>query len=103
MHLDGRVYLIEQGEGDGGPAVGEDPGQSSDERDDNFGHDIAQGVRYSNTILQLRAGYELRPNLWLEAEYFSRGKDSDQDNRDLETTLLNVGVRWNVTRRREAL
>ena len=66
-----------------------------------YGHEIGQGVGYTNTIIQLRAGYEIRPNLWVEAEYFSRSKDSELEVRDLETTLVNVGVRWNVGRRRE--
>ncbi|WP_116125913.1 hypothetical protein [Lewinella sp. IMCC34183] len=104
LHLDGRLYLIEQGEGNPalGRANGEDPTESSDLRNADYGNEIGQGVRYSNTILQLRAGYEVRPNLWIEGEYFTRSKDSDAANLDLETTLINLGIRWNVTRRREA-
>lgn len=102
LHLDGRLYLIEQGEGDAETVVGEDLNQSSSLRSATYGNEIGQGILYSNTILQLRAGYELWPNLWLEAEYFSRGKDSADPGRDLETTLINAGVRWNVARRREA-
>ena len=102
LHLDGRLYLIEQGEGIDSTVVGENLNQSSDLRSMNRGNEIGQGIGYTNTIIQLRAGYEVRPNLWVEAEYFSRSKDSELDVRDLETTLVNVGVRWNVGRRREA-
>ncbi|CAH1001695.1 hypothetical protein LEM8419_02601 [Neolewinella maritima] len=102
LHLSGRAYLIEQGEGIDSTVVGENLNQSSDLREMTYGNEIGQGIGYTNTILQLRAGYEIRPNLWLEAEYFRRSKNSERDERDLETTLLNVGVRWNVTRRREA-
>ncbi|MBB4080040.1 hypothetical protein GGR28_002667 [Lewinella aquimaris] len=102
LNLYARAYLIEQGEGSDGIVVGENPNQSSDLRNATYGNEIGQGVHYSNTIIQLRAGYELRPNLWLEGEYFTRNKDSDQDARDLETTLINLGIRWNVARRPEA-
>ncbi|PHL00272.1 hypothetical protein CGL56_04335 [Neolewinella marina] len=101
LQLNGRLYLIEQGEGDGDLVVGENLNQSSNLRSSTYGNEIGQGIQYTNTILHLRAGYELRPNLWLEAEYFSRSKDSDAPGRDLETTLLNAGVRWNVAPRRE--
>ena len=102
LHLDARLYLIEQGEGIDSTVVGENLNQSSDLRSMTFGNEIGQGIGYTNMIVQLRAGYELRPNLWLEAEYFRRDKDSERDPRDLSTTLVNVGVRWNILRRREA-
>ena len=102
LHLDARLYLIEQGEGTDSTVVGENLTQSSNLRSMTFGNEIGQGIGYTNTIVQLRAGYELRPNLWLEAEYFRRNKDSERDQRDLSTTLVNVGVRWNILRRREA-
>ncbi|MCP9236230.1 hypothetical protein [Lewinella sp. JB7] len=102
LNLYGRAYLIEQGEGSPGVVEGENPFQSSDLRNETFGNEIGQGIHYTNTILQLRAGYELRPNLWLEGEYFTRSKDSEQAARDLETSLLNLGIRWNIARRPEA-
>ncbi len=68
----------------------------------DFGNEIGQGLFYTTTLLQLRAGYEIRPNLWLEGEILSRQKDSELDALDLETFLINAGIRWNVARRREA-
>lgn len=101
LDLSARLYLIEQGEGIDSTVVGENLNQSSTLRSNSFGNEIGQGITYTNTIVQLRAGYEIRPNLWVEAEYFRRSKDSEREVRDLETTLINVGVRWNVARRRE--
>ncbi len=102
LHLNGRLFLIEQGESlIDSVSVGENPEQTSDDRDGNFGHSIGQGATYSNTLIQLTAGYELRPNLWLEGSYLTRSKDSDTDSRDLETTLLSLGIRWNVAARRD--
>ena len=100
--LNGRVYLIEQGESDNGLVVGEDITTSSDLRSSQYGNVIGQGIRYTNTMIQLRASYEIKPNLWLEGEIFSRQKDSESAARSLETTLVNAGIRWNVARRREA-
>ena len=102
LQLEGRFLLVEQGEGSTDNVVGENILVSSDLRNAEYGNQIGQGIRYTNTIIQLRAGYEVRPNLWLEAEYFSRQKNSEAPDRDLETTILNAGIRWNVARRREA-
>ena len=104
LDISARLYLIEQGESSSERVIGENVYLSSDLRpvDKTYGNEIGQGIGYTNTILQLRAGYELRPNLWLEAEYFSRQKDSEDAARSLNTTLVNAGIRWNVGRRREA-
>ncbi len=102
LHLSGRAFLIEQGEGDRTTVVGENLFQSSELRSQEYGNEIGQGIQYTNTVIQLRGGYEVRPNLWLEADYFSRSKNSALDSQDLETSLLTAGIRWNVTSRREA-
>lgn len=102
LHLRGRLYLIEQGEGTEDRVVGENLNRSHNDREMDFGNEIGQGVNYSTTLLTLRASYELKPNLWLEGEFLSRSKDSELDSRDLETTIINFGVRWNVSRREDA-
>ncbi|MGB3800828.1 MAG: hypothetical protein WA952_13520 [Lewinella sp.] len=104
LQLSGRLYLIEQGESTADRFIGENIFLSSDDRpaDKTYGNEIGQGINYTNTILQLQAGYEVRPNLWVEAEFFSRQKDSELADRDLETTVVNGGIRWNIARRREA-
>ncbi len=98
LHLRSRLYFINQGEELVDEVVGEDLNISHQLRGQDFGNEIGQGVNYTNTLLTLRAGYELKPNLWLEAEYLSRSKDSDDPSKDLETTIVNVGIRWNVSR-----
>ena len=100
LHLRGRAYLISQGEGTAEDVVGENINQPHGLRGMEFGNETGQGVGYTNTLISLSAGYEVKPNLWLEAEYLSRSKNSENDARDLETTILNLGVRWNVARQR---
>ncbi|MFT5989941.1 MAG: hypothetical protein ACI9K9_001398 [Neolewinella sp.] len=36
----------------------------------------------------------------MEAEFLSRSKNSDDAAQDLETQVINLGVRWNVARQR---
>jgi hypothetical protein len=98
LHLRARLYLIEQGEGTDDNVIGENLNQSHNDRSMEFGNEIGQGINYTNTMLTMRASYELKPNLWLEGEFLSRSKDSQLDSRDLETTVINFGVRWNVAR-----
>jgi hypothetical protein len=100
LHLRGRLYLITQGEGTDDRVVGENLNQSHLLREMEIGNETGQGIGYNNTLLSLTAGYELKPNLWLEAEFLSRNKDSDDATRDLKTTIFNLGVRWNVARQR---
>lgn len=102
LHLRGRLYLIDQGEGTDDRVVGENLNRSHLEREMEFGNEIGQGINYSTTLLSLRASYELKPNLWLEGELLSRSKDSELDSRDLETSIINFGIRWNVARRNDA-
>ena len=99
LHLRGRLYVIEQGEGTAGRVVGENLNRPTGLREMNFGNEIGQGVNYTNTLLTLRAGYELYPNLWLEGEFIIRSKNSEDAARDLSTTVVNIGARWNVGRR----
>ncbi|MBC6996788.1 hypothetical protein QWY85_20265 [Neolewinella lacunae] len=99
LHLRGRLYLIEQGEGSADRVVGENINVSHELREMDFGNEIGQGINYQNTLMTLRGSYELKPNLWLEGEYISRNKDSQSADRDLLTSVLNFGVRWNVARR----
>jgi hypothetical protein len=100
LHLRGRLYLITQGEGTEDQVVGENLNQPHGLRGMDFGNEIGQGVGYTNTLLSLTASYELKPNLWLEAEFLSRSKNSDDAAQDLETQVINLGVRWNVARQR---
>ncbi|OAV42626.1 hypothetical protein [Lewinella sp. 4G2] len=102
LHLRQRLYLIEQGESTDDVVVGENLNVPSGQRSSQFGNEIGQGIGYTNTLLSLRASYELFPNLWLEGTYLTRSKDSEVDARDLSTTVVNLGVRWNIARQEYA-
>ncbi|MEM9928821.1 MAG: hypothetical protein AAF840_03290 [Bacteroidota bacterium] len=100
LHLRGRLYLIDQGEGTEDRVVGENLNRPHGLREMDFGNEIGQGINYTNSLLSLTASYELTPNLWLEGMYLSRQKNSEDAARNLETTVVNFGVRWNAPRQR---
>ncbi len=100
LHLRSRLYLIDQGEGTAERVVGENLNQPHILREMDFGNETGQGLNYTNTLLSVTASYELKPNLWLEGMYLRRNKDSVAANRNLETTVVNLGVRWNTPRQR---
>lgn len=97
LHLRARLYLIQQGRGDADNVVGENLTFSNLDRNADFGNEISQGDRYDVGLLTLRAGYELVPNLWVESEFLRRNQTDEAEG--LETTVVNLGVRWNVARR----
>ncbi|MEM6394771.1 MAG: capsule assembly Wzi family protein [Bacteroidota bacterium] len=101
LRLDGRIYLIDQGEGAEDRVVGQDINLPSDDREQDFGNETGQGIAYSNTVFTAEASYMLKHNLFLEATFLNRDKDSEIDARDLATTYLYLGIRWNVGKRRD--
>ncbi|MEO0626588.1 MAG: capsule assembly Wzi family protein, partial [Bacteroidota bacterium] len=101
LRLDARIYLVNQGEGTADRVVGEDINIPSDNRELDFGNEIGQGIAYSNRLITAEASYMLKHNLFLEATFLTRDKDSDRDMRDLATRYLYLGIRWNVGKRRD--
>ncbi|MEL6669515.1 MAG: capsule assembly Wzi family protein [Bacteroidota bacterium] len=101
LRLDTRIYLVNQGEGTADRVVGEDINIPSDNRELDFGNEIGQGIAYSNRLITAEASYMLKHNLFLEATFLTRDKDSDRDMRDLATRYLYLGIRWNVGKRRD--
>ncbi|MEM7573569.1 MAG: capsule assembly Wzi family protein [Bacteroidota bacterium] len=101
LRLEGRLHFTRQGEGTDSLVVGQDINRASDDRQQDFGNEIGQGVSYNTTLLGLEASYMLKHNLFIEAIFLQRSKDSEQADRDSETTYLSLGLRWNVGRRRD--
>ncbi|MEM8583730.1 MAG: capsule assembly Wzi family protein [Bacteroidota bacterium] len=101
LSLNARLYIIDQGEGADDLVVGEDINIASDERGREFGNEIGQGIAYSNLLFTGEASYMLKHNLFVEATFLTRDKDSSLDDRDLATSYLYLGLRWNVGKRRD--
>lgn len=63
------------------------------------GNTIGQGVTTQLLLLQFRASYQLRHNMFVDLEATYRRDDADIDSYDNSTLWLNLGFRWNITQR----
>jgi hypothetical protein len=64
----------------------------------NYGWEIGAGNKATCFYLNLNASYEVKENLFLDAGFTLR-KYSLASGSSQNTTLLNVGFRWNITRK----
>jgi hypothetical protein len=66
---------------------------------DFYGNFIGQGRSTVTTILDFRAAFQIKHNLFIEAHYLNRKYDSAVDKLDYTNTVSSFGVRWNVPSR----
>lgn len=64
-------------------------------REQDYGNEIGQGISSNTNILGLDISYELFHNCYVDLQYFSRSKNSEDDALDLETTFIGAGFRLN--------
>jgi hypothetical protein len=66
---------------------------------DLYGNYTGQGRSTVTTILDFRASYQIKHNLFIEAHYMNRKYDSAVDKLDYANTVSSFGIRWNVAAR----
>lgn len=66
---------------------------------DLYGNFTGQGRSTVTTILDFRASFQLKHNLFIEAHYMNRKYDSAVDRLDYTNTISSFGIRWNVAAR----
>lgn len=66
---------------------------------DLYGNYTGQGRSTVTTILDFRASYQIKHNLFIEAHYMNRKYDSAVDKLDYTNTVSSFGIRWNVAAR----
>ena len=66
---------------------------------DLYGNFTGQGRSTVTTILDFRASYQIKHNIFIEAHYMNRNYDSAVDKLDHKNTVASFGVRWNVAAR----
>ena len=66
---------------------------------DLYGNYTGQGRSTVTTILDFRASYQIKHNLFIEAHYMKRKYDSAVDKLDYTNTVSSFGIRWNVAAR----
>jgi hypothetical protein len=67
--------------------------------DDLYGNYIGQGRSTVTTILDFRASYQIKHNLFIEGHYMNRNYNSAVDKLDYTNTVSSFGIRWNVPAR----
>ncbi|MEM6967151.1 MAG: hypothetical protein AAF573_20480 [Bacteroidota bacterium] len=98
--FDGRFFLMNYGEDTDNENWGSNILTDPRTRSQDFGNEIGQGVGTNTMILGLDASYQLFHNFYLEAHYFYRKMDSDDDDLDSTTNYIGGGFRMNIGRTR---
>ena len=102
LGLQTSIYLINKGE-DGTDSVsfGGNIITPNDLRPGDFDHTIGQGISTGIMIWTASITYELSSGLYADMQYLYRDKTSDITERNLKTSLFQVGIRLNIARRED--
>ena len=93
-YFDARAIYYYKGLDTTGENFGGNPFELYTTRTKNFGYFIGSGNKIKVFNAAMTLAYELRENLFIEGNYLFR-KSTGLDN----TSLFNIGIRWNAARR----
>ncbi|HEY9340854.1 MAG TPA: hypothetical protein VIQ23_04705 [Hanamia sp.] len=93
-YFDARAIYYYKGLDTTGENFGGNPFELYTTRTKNFGYFIGSGNKVKVFNAAVTLAYELRENLFIEGNYLFR-KSTGLDN----TSLFNIGIRWNAARR----
>ncbi len=96
LNLTARYIHSDLGENTPTENWGANPLLSYQGRVQDFGNETGQGVAASLDIFGLDVSWMLYHNLFVDFKYLLRNKDSDDDARDLKTSLWGIGLRMNI-------
>ena len=100
IHLYGRLLYYVQGLDTAGRNFGSNPMRDYRSRDRDFGYKIGSGNRATCLNATFVASYELKENLFIEATALHRRfKTAVASPLARNTSMLSIGVRWNLGRR----
>lgn len=97
--FEGQVFYIVKGEDRRGENWGGNILLDNRTRMQEYGNRLAQGVRSTTTLAELRASYQPYQNVFLEASYLWRQFSQETGTRS-HTSFVSVGLRVNAARRR---
>jgi hypothetical protein len=66
---------------------------------DLYGNYLGQGRSTVTTIIDVRASFQIKHNLFIEGHYMNRKYDSAVNRLDYTNTVASFGLRWNVAAR----
>ncbi|MBK9336124.1 MAG: hypothetical protein IPM98_05890 [Lewinellaceae bacterium] len=94
--LTGRLLYAKMGDDGLGENWGGNPLLGNAGREQEYGNTIGQGVSATTLLAGLDASWQWRHNLFWEARFLLRTKNSADAGRDLNTRWFTLGLRWNM-------
>ena len=98
--LDGRILMMNYGEDSPTEYWGNNILNSYNDRVQDFGNEIGQGIGTKTMIIGLDASYQIFHNTYIDAHFFYRKMDSDDNTLDNTTNYIGGGVRMNIGKMR---
>lgn len=96
LSLSGKLIWANFGEDSSlGENVGKDILKDYDSRKQNAGYFTGNGRNAGTTIIDLRASFQLKHNLFIDAHYFNRNYESAKSTLNTNASIFSVGVRLN--------
>ena len=99
LQVSGRLLLATRGENPESENFGANPLLGNSSRLADYGNSIGQGVRADIWLAGLDVSWQLYHKLFVETRILLRKKESADLLRNQETSLLSLGLRWNVWNR----
>ena len=96
LFLQSNFYFIITGEDRDTTSFGSNVIKPNTQRPGDYGHYIGQGVGTDIFYWSALAQYEISSGLFLEGRYVYRNKESEEPRLNLRTSLIQLGVRYNL-------
>ena len=100
LTLNGRIIMTDLGEDEENINWGHNLLRSNRSRHQEYGNEVGQGVNATIFLAGFDLSYRLAHNIFLDAYYFYRKKDSETDVLDITTQMLGGGIRVNISKQR---
>lgn len=98
--IDARLINARFGEDGPDENWGGNPLKPNTTREQTYGNETTQGIFAKTTLFGLDVTYVLAHNVFLDLQYFSRKKDSENDGLDSNTQYFGGGIRINIAKQR---
>ena len=72
---------------------------ANEDRVQDFGNEVAQGVDTKINTFGIDVSYQLKPGFFLDAFYQIRKKTSEINDRNRQDSYVGAGLRWNLGRK----
>ncbi|HMQ62589.1 MAG TPA: hypothetical protein PKE06_18060, partial [Flavilitoribacter sp.] len=100
VQLQARLIMASFGEDADSTNYGSNPILPNKLREADYGNEIGQGIHANTVLFGFDAAYQVAHNLFVDLEFFTRKKDSEEDVRDTLDRYIGLGIRLNIGRRR---